>query len=121
MKQNYLEDCIRIAEALDEDDSKYRIAAIITDKRGNVLSAGTNSYSKTHPLQAGFAALAGETSRIFRHAEIHALSRIPMGATPYRIYVARVNRTGTVGLAAPCSICQRALKHYGIREVSYTI
>lgn len=119
--KNLLDDCTKIAEALDEEDYKYRMGAIITDKRGEILSVGTNSYTKTHPLQAAFAAAYGEENRVFRHAEIHALSRLPMGSKPHRIYIARVNKRGVVGLAAPCGICQRALKHYGIREICYTI
>jgi hypothetical protein len=30
---------------------RQAITAIITDKKGRVLSIGQNSYSKTHPLQ----------------------------------------------------------------------
>ena len=72
--KNLLDDCTKIAEALDEEDYKYRMGAIITDKRGEILSVGTNSYTKTHPLQAAFAAAYGEESRVFRHAEIHVIS-----------------------------------------------
>ena len=53
-----------------------RVAAIITDKRGNILSEGINSYEKTHPLQAQLASKFKKHShRVFLHAEISALIR----------------------------------------------
>ena len=52
---------------------KYSITAIIYDRRGAVLSLGKNSYHKTHPLQAHYAAVAGEPHKMFLHAEIDAI------------------------------------------------
>lgn len=121
MSDNYLDQCCAIAEGLDEDDYKYRMAAIICDSRGNVLSRGTNSYTKTHPLQARYATKCFEGGRIFRHAEIHAISRLGRDASPKRIYIGRVNRNGTRGLAKPCRICEKAIKEAGITEVCYTV
>jgi tRNA(Arg) A34 adenosine deaminase TadA len=114
-----LEKCCKLAE--EEGYGKYRIGAIITDSKGSILSKGTNSYIKTHPLQAFWAAEVGEARRVFRHAEIHAISRIPKDSRPYAIYIGRINRDGTSAIARPCRICERAIKESGIREVHYTL
>ena len=53
--------------------AKQNMTAIIYDKRGKVISVGQNSYVKTHPLQAKYAAIAGMPDRQFLHAEIHAI------------------------------------------------
>lgn len=113
--------CCELAEEIPSDISKYRIGAIITDSRGNILSRGTNSYTKTHTLQAKYAKLVGEAGRIFRHAEVHALSRLTAGQQAYAIYIGRINRDGTIGMAKPCRICERAILEAGIKEVHYTV
>ncbi len=97
---------------------RHRIACIVTNKRGRILAVGKNSYTKTHPRQAYYAAKSGNRTRIFLHAEIDALCRCE--GTPYAIYVARVNRKGEARLAKPCSICEMAIKDVGIRKVVYT-
>ena len=51
------------------------IIAKCYDKRGQLLSVGVNSYTKTHPLQAYFAKKVGHSERQFLHAEIHAFYR----------------------------------------------
>ena len=75
-------------------DWKFRLCAIVTDKKRNILSVGINSYNKTHPTQAYYAEKYGNKDRIFLHAEIDALTKIPYGKKPYAIYIARVNKQG---------------------------
>jgi len=103
------------------DKQQYKIAAVITDRQGNVLSVGTNSYKKTHTLQAYYAAMAGEPKRLFRHAEIHAISRLPRGSKPWAIYISRMNRNGEFSIAKPCPICAFAIKDTSIKNVYFTI
>lgn len=100
-------------------DQKYKIAAIITDKRNKILSIGWNSYSKSHPLQFRWAKKNHNNHRIFLHAEISAIVRCKEGV-PYHIYIARVNRKGGVRLAKPCPICEMAIQDVGIKKVIYT-
>ena len=99
--------------------NQYKIAAIITDRKGNILSIGVNSYSKTHPRQAYYADKVGKSRKIFLHAEMDAL--IKCKGKPYAIYIARVNNKGEERLAAPCTICQMAIQDAGLKEVHYTV
>jgi tRNA(Arg) A34 adenosine deaminase TadA len=101
--------------------SKHVITAIITDKSGKVLSHAQNNYSRTHPIQAHFASLAGEPSRIFLHAEIAALIRLKSTDKPHKIKIERYRKDGSAGLAAPCAVCRAAIKHWKIQYVEFTL
>lgn len=100
------------------------ITAIIYDKRGNVLSIGKNSYTKTHPMQARYAKLAGPEysahNYAFIHAEVDAIIRCKELSRAHRILVTRVRRDGSYGMAAPCKACQIALQRAGIEIVEHT-
>lgn len=96
----------------------YRIACVVTDKRNRILAIGKNSYTKTHPRQAYYAAKSKNRKRIFLHAEIDALCRCD--GKPHAIYIARVNRKGIPGLAKPCDICCQAIADMGIKKIVYT-
>jgi len=98
--------------------SKYRLVAIIADKRGRILSIGRNSFEKTHPKQAYYAKKNGSKHRIYLHAEMDALVRCKEKG--YVIYIARVNRIGEPMLAKPCKICADAIKDSGIEKIFYT-
>lgn len=98
---------------------KYKICAIVTDKKDNILGIGTNSYTKSHPKQASYAKRCGCSERIYLHAEIDAITRLRTGK-PYRIYIARARGQAEVGTAKPCNICELAIKEAGIKEVVYT-
>lgn len=95
---------------------KYCLCAIITDKKGNILSVGKNDYFRSHPTQAYYAEKCGNKHSIFIHAEIDALTKIPYGKKPYAIYIARINKNGEPVIAKPCQICQEAIKDAGIKE-----
>lgn len=99
---------------------QYRLAAVITDKKGNILSVGINSYTKTHPKQKYWSARAGQQGRIYLHAEIDAIRRIRFGK-PYAIYISRATPKGGTACARPCKACELAIKHEGIKEVHYTL
>ena len=60
--------------------------ATIYDKRGNILSIGYNSYTKSHPYQAKLAALVDEPYKIYLHAEIQAIVNL-RGGKPYHFSV----------------------------------
>lgn len=106
---------LSIAEKLQY---KYKICAIITDKKDNVLGIGTNSYTKSHPMQGYYAKKAGFFNRIYLHAELAAIIKARSGS-PYRIYIARATKEGS-GTAKPCPVCSLALKEFGIKEIIYT-
>lgn len=95
------------------------VVARTYDKRGFLLACRSNSYSKTHPLQAHFAKLVGKPASVFLHAEIHAI--IASGDRKiHRIEVERFNSKGEPVLARPCPICQAAIEAYEIEEVCHT-
>lgn len=117
----YLDRAIEIARGVEEHSSPYRIGAVVTDRKGNIISTGWNVRGKTHPTQKKFMDMAKETNKEFLHAEIHALVRTYKG-TPHAIYIARVNSSGIVGLAKPCKICAIAIAEAGItnNNIFYT-
>jgi tRNA(Arg) A34 adenosine deaminase TadA len=95
-----------------------RFAAVLTD--GYTTFVGYNSY-KSSPLQARFSK---NPESVCRHAEVHAIQKAIKGAyrdlSRYTLYVARLLASGKTALAKPCTVCQEAIKYYGIGKVEYT-
>lgn len=108
------------AREMDYVQGQKRIYAIVVDKKDNILTEGYNSYTKTHPLQAHYANMVDLPEKVFLHAEISALVKVRYGK-PYKLYIARVDAYGNTMLAAPCPICQEAIKQAGIKSVEYTV
>ena len=99
---------------------RHVITAMITDKRGRVLSMGQNSFVKTHPLQAHHAARVGLPLKQFIHAEIHAIIRCPDLGRAHTIHVYRYDAAGRPALAKPCPVCQSAILAAGIPHIRHT-
>lgn len=91
---------------------RYQITAQTYDKRGRLISTANNNYSKSHPIQAHFARLAGERERIYLHAEILALLR----ASDRPIHTIRISN-GNGKSAYPCRVCQLAIREWGVQRV----
>lgn len=108
--------CIDLAS---NHDAKVRIASIVTDKRGRILSSGLNSYTKTHPVQKKYAVLVGQPMRQFLHSEMISLLRCQ--GEPYALYVVRLDSSGRMALAKPCKICEAAAREKKIKEVYYSV
>jgi tRNA(Arg) A34 adenosine deaminase TadA len=98
---------------------KYNLTAIITDKKGNILAVGKNSYIKTHPLQAKYAKRLGKENAVFLHAEIAAIVRCKDISKAYKITVMRIEN-GKAMSAKPCEICMEAIKDVGIKRIEHT-
>lgn len=98
----------------------YSLTAVIEDKRGRVLSIGQNSYVKTHPLQAHHAAKVGEPYRQVLHAEVAAIIKCRDLSKAHRIKIFRFGQDGRPRLAAPCKVCQSAIKAAGIKIIEHT-
>jgi|SRR5882672_1983375 len=99
--------------------SGRHICACLYDKRGKVVAAGINSFSKTHPLQEKFG---NSSHKIFLHAEIDAVVkalRKKDDLSNLNLAIARVCRDGADGQAFPCDGCIDALKFYGVESVTY--
>ena len=99
---------------------KHIVNAIIYDKRGRPLSYGTNSYVRTHPLQAKCATAVGEPTKVYLHAEIAALVRLRNPERAYKIVVFRFNKLGKPAPASPCKCCRYALKLANINIIEST-
>lgn len=99
---------------------KPHITAIIEDKRGNVLSIGRNSYTRTHVVQAKLAAKAGFPDRIYIHAEVDAIVRCRKINKAHTIKTFRYNAAGRPVLAKPCAICMSAIEATSIKRIIHT-
>ena len=98
---------------------RYHILAKCYDRKGRLLSAAFNSYTKSHPLQAYLAKQVGHENQICLHAEIAAILKCK-GKPIYRITTERYDANGLPANAKPCKICQLAIKMFGITKVEYT-
>lgn len=96
----------------------YQLTAIAYDKRGKVISMGSNSYLKTHPIQAHFAKKQGTPYKQYLHAEIDAL--IKADRPVHRLMVFRIGANGKYLSAKPCAICMSAMKAYGVKIIEST-
>ena len=102
--------------AVDGTGHKQRLGCVVTDRRGRMIAAAHN-IAKTHPLQHKYSTRVHRV-KPFLHAEIAALVRCR--AQPHTLYVARLKRDGSVGLARPCPICEEAIREAGVKRVVYT-
>lgn len=100
--------------------TRQNIVAICFDRSGRMLSVGRNNYTKTHPVQKRYADRANIPQKIYLHAEIDALTKLPYGAIPKRMVIVRRNSNGLLLPSKPCPICELAIKDYGITNVEYT-
>ena len=99
---------------------RFNIIATVYDKRGRKLTEGTNSYTKTHTLQAKFAVQVGLDDKIYLHSEVSAVSKLKKHHKPYKIVIERYKEDGTQAMAKPCPICMEAIKAHGITLVEWT-
>jgi deoxycytidylate deaminase len=113
-----LDKAIEIASLMESD--KHRHCAIITDKKNKILSIGINSYKKTSPLQKEYAIKVGQENKIYNHAELSAVIRLPYGSKPENICIARVDKYNKPCLSKPCKLCQLCIKEIGIKNIYYT-
>lgn len=109
--------CIRLASKLE--NKKQRIFSIITDNHNRILASGTNSYTKSHSLQAYYCELTNQPHKIFIHAELQALVRLK-GRKASKIFIARVNKKNEAVPSQPCPICKMAILDAGIKEIITT-
>lgn len=98
---------------------RQELTAIAYDKRGRIISIGTNSYVLTHPLQARYARKSGSPDAVYIHAEIDAIVRA-RGKPIHRIFVSRMDGNGNYVMAKPCKACQLAIKDFNIKYVEWT-
>lgn len=98
--------------------TRARIGAVIANKR-RVLSVGKNSiryYSKCPTPRVWENSLHAEQDAILKLLNSGRQTDL-IGAT---IYVSRVKRDGSPGLAKPCPCCMELIEAVGIKKVCYT-
>src|SRR6056300_306070 len=108
LKNSILKQSIAVAMA---SDSPKKMGAILL-RKNKIISAATNSYVKTHPIQKWAAErtarLYGKeyTKKQFLHSEIRAILKAK-GESADTIVVCRVGGHGgkELRLARPCRIC----------------
>lgn len=98
---------------------RYIIVAHAYDRKGRLIACATNSYTKTHPLQAHFAEKVGHVEKQFLHAEIACLLRCK-DKQCYTLKVYRYGADGELLCAKPCCICQEAIRAFGVVNVWYS-
>lgn len=81
---------------LPKKDKKHRIIAFGLNKKGNVISVGMNSYTKTHPKQKKYSLRCGNFYAEYLHAEISCLVKAKQPI--YRIVIIRLNNRGETRL-----------------------
>ena len=99
-----------------------RMAAVILNKRGHIVSYGMNSR-KSDPLAAKYGR---HPDAVYPHAELAAIKAAltVISVDELRdctLYVARVLKNGEPAMARPCTGCQRAISEFGIGNVVWTI
>ena len=99
--------------------TRFKILATCYSKKGKILSQSTNSYTKSHPLQAHFANICGMPNKIYLHAEIAAILLAGKNKI-HHIKIERYKKNGDPANAEPCPICKAAIKSFGISEITYT-
>lgn len=115
----------RLRCGMSDKQSKSRrhfVYAVIYDRKNHVLSVGTNSYIKTSPLQAKWAAKCQVPLKQFVHAEVCAIAKLKPSQRnkAYAIYVYRFDHHGRPALAKPCIVCETLIRSIGIKRVYYT-
>jgi tRNA(Arg) A34 adenosine deaminase TadA len=101
---------VATAQASNALHDKWRVGAVIVGG-GRVLGVGFNRY-RNDPSQV-------ELNGVSYHAEQVAIRRAGdvRGAT---IYVARITKSGYIGMAKPCPNCQELLMENGIHRAVWT-
>lgn len=117
-KEKFMALAIEVARA-NPVDNLQKMGAIVV-KQGKVIGVGVNQ-KRSDPFQKRF----GKNSLcIYIHAEISAiknsLKNTDGNLNGSSIYIARIKKDGSTGLAKPCPGCRGALAHFGIDSAFWT-
>ena len=106
------------------DNQKTRLGCVVIYKN-KVISVGWN-MNKTNPLQQELNLYRGFDSTVAYnslHAEVHALLKCKNLDIDWRrvnLFVYRIKKDGTRGIAKPCEACEALIRSMRIREVYYS-
>tara|TARA_Y100000034_G_scaffold75153_1_gene90271 strand:+ start:1036 stop:1383 length:348 start_codon:yes stop_codon:yes gene_type:complete len=103
--------------AQQSDETRTCHGAVLV-KGGNIINAAHNKWSyssfgkRFRERDKGISTL---------HAELATVLNLDRSITQGTdMYVVRVNRAGDFKMSKPCSMCEAALKHVGIKRIYYT-
>lgn len=102
--------------SLKSDHPDHRIGAVLTNKRGHIISVGYNFHKKTHPIYNKIAPLK----------TLHAEASVILGIrhiTDFKdthLFVYRETADGKPAMSRPCVFCMQLIKNYGIKHIWYT-
>ena len=119
-----LQKAIDSARAIQHKPGEARVYAIVTDRKGRVLSENSNAYGKSHPKQKEYNSAAGVNKvRCNLHAELRVLLQAAkVNPKDCTITVARVGANGQTLPAYPCPSCRLAIKESGfIKSIQHTV
>ena len=111
--------CIEFAKRVAEqsDYGKFRHGAVLV-KGSSVRSISCNKHR-----HCSFGARFRRESRgdATLHAELGAILGMDRSTTQgSTVYIARINKEGEARISKPCSMCEAAMRHVGVRRVYYT-
>jgi deoxycytidylate deaminase len=115
----------KVAGAMSEtsDHPQYKIGAAVVLKH-RVVSSGTNSDTKTHPLQKQYNKYRFAADSPHKcHAELIALLPLikdNVDLSNASIFVYRKHKNHRLACARPCKSCMNLIKDVGIKRVFYT-
>ena len=111
----YLEHAKKVAQQSGED---YRHGAVLV-KGGSVINTSINKNSY---CAFGMRFRKRHQGHATVHAELGAIlgvdRKLTYGAT---VYVARIGKRDDYKMSQPCTMCQAAMRHVGIKRVVFTI
>lgn len=102
---------------------RFRVGAVVY-KGNKIIGWGYNKADKTHPksfhpyksIHAEFDAVLEAVWKLGLKLD----SRLGPFLDDYSIYVHRLKKDGSDGLAKPCQWCQKMLDQVGIKEIYYS-
>lgn len=115
----------KVARAVSElsDHPNYKIGAAVVLKH-RVISSGTNSDTKTHPLQKHYNKYRFTADSPHKcHAELLALLPLmkeDVDLSYASIFVYREHKNGKPAMSRPCRSCMQLIKDCGIKRIFYS-
>lgn len=101
---NSIKDILEVAKkTVEKSDVKHKVACILVDDRGNIVSIGYNHHSSRSKRLGQFTI----------HAESDALSKVRKPSTNLTAFLYRHNNNPI----HCCHCCATLMKAYGIKEV----
>ena len=116
---NPLDYCLQKASEIPYVKGQQRHYAVVTDKRGKIISESRNLYNKTHPQMARVSKKLG-LDKTFCHAEQLALVRAR--GKGCKLFVARVDSKNRPMYSSPCPVCSVLIEESGhIKSVEFSV